>query len=98
MLAATLVGACTGEPRPAIDEEFIEACLLTGGYEREVCECTAEKATAELSATSRAFVVATLTKDKHEIERLSDELSMQEALAAGKFMAKTPGLCVEELQ
>ena len=98
VLAAVAVAACTGESGKAVDQEFVEACLLTGGYEREVCECTAEKAKTELAPKSRAFVVATLTNDEEQLRSLRDQLTMEEALEAGKFMAQAPGLCDYDLQ
>ena len=102
LMCAALVGGCTSETEREsaayADEEFVEACLSVGNLEREICECTAEKAKAELTPNARAFVIASLTNDREEVQRLRDELDMQEALAAGKFMAKAPGDCAEGLQ
>ncbi|TFH25363.1 MAG: hypothetical protein E4H03_01010 [Myxococcales bacterium] len=102
LMCAALAGGCTSETEQEnatyADEEFVEACLSVGNLEREICECTAEKAKDELTPNARAFVIASLTNDREEIQRLRDELDMQDALTAGKFMAKAPGDCAEELQ
>jgi len=93
--AVTVISGCTSE-RPETD--FVGACVKSGNLEREVCECAAAKAREELSPKAYAFLVATLDQDEEQIHRLRKELEMQDALAAGMFMASGPARCAEELE
>ncbi len=41
-------------------EAFVEACLSSSNLERPICECSANKADAQLSSKSFAFLVASM--------------------------------------
>ncbi len=78
-------------------EGFIDACLASSDLSRAVCECTAKKATEELSPIGFDFLVATLEKDGEKSLSLRRKLDQAELSAAGMFMSHGPDLCAEEL-
>ncbi len=79
-------------------EGFMSACLASGDLSRPVCECTAKKATQELSPAGFDFLVATLKKDKERSLALRRKLEQSELLTAGMFMSRGPDICARELE
>ena len=88
--------AAPAQPANPKQTAFLAACIEAQGMDRSTCECIAERAISELNNSAFAFVVATLNRDRPEIRRLQDSLDMQDALAAGRFMSKTPDECTEQ--
>ncbi len=78
-------------------EGFMSACLASGDLSRPVCECTANKATRELSPAGFDFLVATLKKDKEKSLALRRKLEQSELSTAGMFMSSGPDICAREL-
>ncbi len=78
-------------------EGFVASCMASGDLSRAVCECTAKKASQELSPTGFDFLVATLRKEKEKSLELRRKLGQDELLNAGMFMSRGPALCAREL-
>jgi hypothetical protein len=83
-LLLTLTGACShGDSFAA---EFTNACTEAVNWDRDRCECMAERAEDELSPTGRSFLLATLRGDAAQTEKLRGDLSVSEAIKVGTFM------------
>ena len=92
----TTLMACEGGSGDV--EAFIEACLASSNLERPLCECTANKASEELSPEGFRFLVAGMSgAEEDEIAELRDQFSLPDAAAAGMFMARAPGQCAQEM-
>lgn len=61
-----------------------------------LCKCVSNKADSDLSEDGVAFLVAMITEDEANTDRLRSELSMQEVVKAGMFMTKAPAACAAE--
>lgn len=72
---------------------FTEACMASSNLERAICECAGGLAASEMSQNAFAFLVASLNQDEARTEALRAELSIQEAMSAGTFMARGPAQC-----
>jgi len=94
--AAPARAEAPAEPANPKQTAFLSACIDKQQMDRSTCECIARRAISELNDNAFAFVVATLNRDRPEIRRLQDSLDMQDALAAGRFMSKTPDECAEK--
>ncbi len=81
---------------PGIDR-FVQACLASSNLPQPICECTAKKAKDQLSPNGFAFLTASLAKEDAKVDELRGKLSVQEAMAAGTFMARGPVDCAREL-
>lgn len=103
--AAALLGAsllsCQGSGDGAASDaglaSFTDACLASSNLPRPICECAAGKAKAELTPNGFAFLTAALRQDEARTAELRDKLAVQEAMAAGTFMARGPAECAQEL-
>ena len=94
---ALVVAACPGTGGDADVQAFIEACLASTNLPPPICECSAPKASEELSPDAFAFLVATLQGDDQRTEQLRGQLDIGEAMEAGTFMVRVPADCAAEL-
>lgn len=96
----TLLACSKGGADIATDPErdrFVQACLASTNLPRPICECTAKKAKDQLSPNGLAFLTASLGQEEAKAAELRAQLNVQEAMAAGTFMARGPAECAREL-
>lgn len=98
-----LVSACSNQPAEKADsnssnqsDALVKACLETTNMGETLCKCTSDKANQELSEDGYAFLVASLTQNESETERLRSKLTLEELMKAGLFMTKGPADCAAE--
>ena len=94
--AASSVAPSSSSAHSAANDDLVEACLSTTNMTRALCECIDKKAADELTTDGYAFLVASLTEDDAETERLRSEMSVQETMQAGMFMASAPASCAKD--
>ena len=88
VLAATL-GGC-GESKT---DAFVSSCVETTELETSVCECIAERASAELSEDGFEMLSASMAGDQDRVIEASKKLGVSEAMEAGLFMSTAPAKC-----
>ncbi len=74
-------------------QKMVNACLDKTNMGQAICECTANLASAELSPLSFRFLTASLGEDEALAKKLKGEMSIDELMAAGMFMANGPARC-----
>lgn len=78
-------------------DDFVAACGKSTNLEPNICQCTGEKAKADLSADGYAFLVASLNEDTAKTEELRGKLPLPELMKASMFMTKGPAACAKKL-
>ena len=61
-----------------------------------LCKCVSGKAQDELSEEGYDFLVAMLSENESETERLRTTMPMAEVVKAGMFMTNAPATCASE--
>jgi hypothetical protein len=86
----------TGDSNGASDDEFVAACLSASNQTESMCTCLSEKAEADLTETSREFLIATLNEQSDEVTELRSRMSMEEMSTAGMFLVTASTQCARE--
>ncbi len=76
--------------------DLVGVCLEVSNMGRSLCDCMAEKATAEFTPEGYAFLVATLSGDEARADEMRGRLEISEMMQAGMFMANAPARCASE--
>ena len=72
----------------------IEAACKSHGYTAEVgCPCIADRAMEQMNEAQRAWLVASISRNKTELARLQGAMTVVEIVAVGTFMTLAPQQC-----
>lgn len=85
------VSACGGSP--ISHTELVDACNEAGNWSEKTCQCIADKAMGDLSSDGQRLLYASLTEDRELAEKLTHEMSLDEATKASMFMVDTVLSC-----
>ena len=81
------LASCTG------GSTFTDTCIAEMKLERETCECMAKKASEDLSPAGVAHVIATMQKDKAQIDALQSQIEPSESMKVALFLPQTAAQC-----
>ena len=86
--------ACGAEARAENwSARLVAACEKSSNLGAAMCRCVGDQAKTGLSPEGLHLLVAMLEKDESEIESARRVASLQDAAAAGTFMARAPAVC-----
>jgi len=88
--AVALTGCDTDTPR------VYEGCVKSTNLGEEICRCVADKARDELSQNAMRLLIAGLEDDEKLAGEVREELTVDQAIAAGAFMTRAPLQCAEK--
>ena len=61
--------------------------------ERATCECMAKRAAQDLSPAGVAYVIATMQKDKAQIDVLQSQIEPSESMTVALFLPQAAAQC-----
>ncbi len=94
-LMILLASIVLASPPAAADErsDVDAACRTQQWLSAVACPCIADRAMANLNGKQRAWLIAGVRKDQTEANRLQGEMTNDELLQVGTFMAQNPVEC-----
>ena len=87
LIFALGLGSCTG------GSTFTGTCMAEMKLDRVTCECMAKRATEDLSPAGVAHVIATMQKDKAQINTLQSQIEPAESMTVALFLPQMAAHC-----
>lgn len=93
-----VLAACAGFTLPVLAaQEHLDTLERECGAQLELsaagCKCISDAAAAELNEVQQAFVAAQVTKNRAEIMRAQQQMTVNDTMLAGTFMTTAPSRC-----
>ena len=84
------LASCTG------GSTFTDTCMTEMKLDRETCECMSKRAAEDLSPAGVAHVIATMQKDKAQIDALQSQIEPSESMTVALFLPQAAAHCAPE--
>jgi hypothetical protein len=93
-----LTPACGSKEAGAgsIAGRITKVCTTTSNLPPAVCACVGDEATRQLSASAQRLFVALLEKDEQALQAARQNISVEDATAAGTFMVRASATCAAQ--
>lgn len=76
-------------------QTILDQCAKQLGFSDPGCTCIADGAEVQLSEAQRALLIAQITRDTPDIDRLTARLTPSERAIVTNFLHSAPGICAD---
>jgi len=90
------VSSAGAEVETRSEADFVKVCQTSSNLSKDICDCSAKKAKADLSPGGFAHLVATVEGNPEKAEATRAGLPLDQIMKSSTFMVRGPAACAKE--